>query len=56
MIGKGATTAKMTATLDLSPRTIQSHRKNIKLKLQVRSSVELQGLAIQWWQDNDRGS
>jgi DNA-binding NarL/FixJ family response regulator len=52
MIGRGMTTQQIASSLDLSPRTIESHRKKIKLKLQVRSAIELNRRAFQWWRDN----
>ena len=52
MIGQGMTTQQIATALDLSPRTIESHRKKIKLKLQARNAVELNRQAFQWWREN----
>ena len=52
MIGQGLTTQQIASTLDLSARTVESHRKKIKIKLQVQNAVALNRRAFQWWQDN----
>ena len=52
MIGQGLTTQQIARSLDLSPRTVESHRKKIKIKLQIRSAADLNRHAYQWWRDN----
>jgi DNA-binding NarL/FixJ family response regulator len=52
MIGQGLTTQQIAHTLDLSPRTVESHRKKIKIKLQLRNASELNHRAFHWWRDN----
>ncbi|QNF32225.1 response regulator transcription factor [Adhaeribacter swui] len=41
LIAEGKSTAEIAETLFLSPHTINSHRKNILRKLQIKSPVEL---------------
>ncbi len=53
MIGQGLTTQQIAHSLDLSPRTIESHRKKIKIKLQVRNAANLNRRAYQWWRENN---
>ena len=52
MIGQGMTTQQIATALDLSPRTVESHRKKIKLKLQARNAAELNRQAFEWWREN----
>ncbi len=51
MIGQGLTTQQIAESLDVSPRTVESHRKKIKSKLQIRSAADLNRRAYQWWRD-----
>lgn len=53
MIGQGLTTQQIAHTLDLSSRTVESHRKKIKLKMQVHNAMELNRRAFQWWRENN---
>lgn len=48
LIGKGMTTRDIAEKLHLSPKTIETHRENIKTKLKLRNSVELVRHAVQW--------
>jgi DNA-binding NarL/FixJ family response regulator len=48
LIGHGATTSEIASRLNLSVKTIESHRANIKSKLGLRSSGELVRHAVQW--------
>jgi DNA-binding NarL/FixJ family response regulator len=52
MIGQGRTTRRIAAELGLSVRTIETHRENIKGKLDARNSVELSRVAVQWVLEN----
>ena len=52
MIGQGLTTQQIAQRLDLSPRTIESHRKKIKMKLGLQNSVQLSRCGFQWWREN----
>ena len=47
-IGKGLGTIEIAAKLDLSTKTIDTHKEHIKLKLHCTSSQELRQLAIEW--------
>ena len=52
MIGQGMNTQKIAKSLDLSPRTVESHRKKIKLKLRLQNAAQLHHRAFQWWQEH----
>jgi len=49
-IGQGLGTRQIAERLHLSVKTIESHRENIKRKLDLASAVELLQYAIQWTQ------
>ena len=48
LIGSGLGTKQIAASLDLSVKTIESHRENIKHKLRLRSSGEVRERATKW--------
>jgi DNA-binding NarL/FixJ family response regulator len=48
MIGQGLTTQNIARKLSLSPKTIETHRENIKGKLNLKNSAELNRRAVQW--------
>lgn len=48
MIGEGMATKEIARRLDLSSKTIESHREKIKAKLNVSNSAELSRRAVQW--------
>jgi DNA-binding NarL/FixJ family response regulator len=48
MIGRGVRTRDIATQLHLSVKTVESHRENIKRKLQLKSATELLQHAIQW--------
>lgn len=48
MIGKGLGTVEIAAKLNLSIKTIDTHKENIKIKLHCSSSAELRQMAIEW--------
>src|SRR5436190_20079580 len=52
LLGSGLGTKKIAEALNLSAKTIESHRENIKRKLGLRSGVELTGLATAWVTEN----
>ncbi|MDR0375943.1 MAG: response regulator transcription factor [Treponema sp.] len=47
-IGKGLGTIEIANKLNLSTKTIDTHKENIKLKLHCSSSYELRQLAVEW--------
>jgi len=51
MIGQGMNTQEIARRLKLSPRTIETHRKNIKTKLNLQNSAQLSRTAFQWVQE-----
>jgi DNA-binding NarL/FixJ family response regulator len=48
LIGQGHTTREIAERLHLSIKTIETYRENAKVKLDLRSSVELIREAVQW--------
>lgn len=52
MIGQGLGTKQIARRLDLSPKTIETHREKIKAKLNIQSSSELGCRATQWVLEN----
>ncbi|MGC1274910.1 MAG: response regulator transcription factor [Planctomycetaceae bacterium] len=47
-IGSGMTTREIAANLELSPKTIESYRENLKAKLNLTNSTELTRHAVHW--------
>ena len=52
MIGHGMNTQQIAGKLGLSPRTVETHRKKIKTKLNLQNSAQLSRTAFQWVQEN----
>jgi DNA-binding NarL/FixJ family response regulator len=50
LIGKGLSTRRIATKLNLSIKTIETHRQNIKQKLNLEDSTELVQQAVQWAQ------
>jgi DNA-binding NarL/FixJ family response regulator len=48
MVGAGRGTADIAAQLHVSPKTIETHRENIKHKLGLRNAVDLLCHAVHW--------
>ncbi len=48
LIGKGLGTVDIASKLNLSIKTIDTHKENIKIKLHCASSAELRQMAIEW--------
>ncbi len=48
LIGKGLGTVEIANKLNLSIKTIDTHKENIKAKLHCKSSAELRQMAIEW--------
>jgi len=56
LIGSGLSTREIAASLNLSVKTIESHRAHIKEKLNLRNATELVQFSVQWVeQENGRG-
>lgn len=49
MLGQGMTIAPIASTLHLSPKTVEAHRENIKLKLGIETSHDLTVYATKWF-------
>jgi DNA-binding NarL/FixJ family response regulator len=52
MMGQGMNTVQIARKLDLSPKTVETHRKVIKTKLNAQTIAHLRRLAFQWVQEN----
>ena len=52
LIGKGLGTVEIASKLNLSIKTIDTHKENIKVKLHCSSSAELRQMAIEWTKMN----
>lgn len=52
LIGAGLTTGEIAAKLHLGIKTIESHRRNMKEKLNVLNSAQLAREAVQWVLEN----
>ncbi|MGO8747135.1 MAG: response regulator transcription factor [Thermoguttaceae bacterium] len=52
MMGQGMNAVQIAHKLDVSPKTVESHRKVIKTKLNVQTMAQLSRRAFQWVQEN----
>ncbi len=48
LIGQGMTVRAIASKLQLSPKTIETHREHIKEKLELKNATELTKHAVQW--------
>jgi len=48
LIGQGYRPRQIAETLNVSPKTVNSHRENMKRKLELTSTAELDQFAIRW--------
>ena len=48
LIGKGRDVREMAQALNVSPKTVETHRTNIKEKLKLKNSREVARIALQW--------
>ena len=48
LIGQGLTIRQIAGKLELSPKTIETHREHIKEKLELKNTTELTKHAVQW--------
>ena len=53
LIGRGVGTREIAEELHLSIKTVESHRANIKKKLQLKTATELMRYALQWVQGEE---
>ncbi len=53
LIGQGATTGRIAAQLNLSPKTVAAHRGNIKEKLDLQAVSEVLLYAVRWVETQD---
>jgi DNA-binding NarL/FixJ family response regulator len=51
LFGQGLSVRQIADKLHRSPKTIESHRENIKTKLKFSSSTELLYRAMEWFKD-----
>lgn len=49
LIGQGYRPRQIAETLHVSPKTVNSHRENMKRKLELTSTAELDQFAIRWF-------
>ncbi|HLR91103.1 MAG TPA: response regulator transcription factor [Balneolaceae bacterium] len=56
LTGKGLSTREIALKLHISIKTVESHRANIKEKLQLSSSTEMMRHAIRWVEDTTGNS
>jgi DNA-binding NarL/FixJ family response regulator len=47
-VGRGVTTRQIAERLLLSPKTVETYRENIKIKLRLRNAAELTQHAVKW--------
>lgn len=52
MIGQGLATREIAGKLDLSPKTVETYRENIKAKLNLPNGTALTRHAVQWLLEN----
>lgn len=48
LIGRGMITKQIAAKLELSPKTVETYREHIKMKLNLANGTELTRHAVQW--------
>jgi DNA-binding NarL/FixJ family response regulator len=51
LLGKALTTREIAKRLNLSVKTVETHRENIKAKLGLKNHNELIRRAVEWWLD-----
>ena len=47
-VGRGVTTRQIADQLFLSPKTVETYRENIKVKLNLQNATELTQHAVKW--------
>jgi len=48
LIGNGYGTKEISKRMNLSPHTVESHRKNIKEKMNIKDAADLNKISVQW--------
>jgi len=56
LVARGAGTQQISQMLAMSPKTVDSHRRNIREKLGLANARELVRYAVRWAQDAERGA
>jgi DNA-binding CsgD family transcriptional regulator len=56
MIGKGMSTRETAGALNLSIKTVESHRQRIKRKLNLTTGTQLVQYAVNWFTGREPGS
>jgi DNA-binding CsgD family transcriptional regulator len=49
LIGRGKTTREIAGNLNLSVKTVESHRQRIKKKLNLHTAPQLVQFAVNWY-------
>jgi DNA-binding NarL/FixJ family response regulator len=52
LIGKGHDVREISKALNVSPKTVETHRTNIKAKLRLKNSRQVARVALQWFTDH----
>ena len=52
LIGKGRDIREISKVLNLSPKTVETHRTNIKEKLKLKNSRQVARVALQWFTEH----
>lgn len=52
LIGQGLSSRQIAAKLEVSPKTVETHREHIKEKLELATGTELTRYAVQWVLEN----
>jgi DNA-binding NarL/FixJ family response regulator len=56
MIGQGMATRKIAETLHISIKTVQAHRENMKVKLELEDGLGLARFAVHWVESEQRAA
>jgi DNA-binding NarL/FixJ family response regulator len=54
LLGRGRRTKEIAASLNISPKTVETHQQNLRTKLGARDGVELRRLATSWLVDREQ--
>ncbi len=52
LIGKGQDVREISNALNVSPKTVETHRTNIKEKLKLKNSRQVARVALQWFTEH----